>query len=53
MPLLVIVVTRMQASGIRARSSRIIGWSESRSPALAPCSQMRGPPRRPASNARP
>ena len=33
----------MRQPGKRARSGPIIGESASRSPALAPCSQMRGP----------
>ena len=44
-PLFVMVVTMMQHPGRRALSSFIIGWRESRSPALAPCSQIRGLPR--------
>jgi hypothetical protein len=44
-PELVMVVTMMQHPGRRAFSSFIIGWSDRRSPALAPCSQMRGEPR--------
>jgi hypothetical protein len=43
-PLLVMVVTTMQQPGTRVFSSLIMGWSESRSPALAPWSQMRGAP---------
>ena len=43
-PLFVMVVTMMQQPGRRAFSSFIMGWSERRSPALAPCSQMRGRP---------
>ncbi len=50
-PLLVMVVTMMQQPGLRALSSFIIGWSDRRSPALAPWSQMRGLPR-PRSNER-
>ena len=44
-PLFVMVVTMMQQPGSRALSSFIMGCSESRSPALAPWSQMRGLPR--------